>query len=106
MNLKLVLCHCPSLEAAQRLARQLVEERLAACINCVPGSYSIYRWQGHIEEQSETLLLIKTTAVCMDALKLRIQELHDYELPEIIAVDVAEGLDRYLSWVQSETQHP
>jgi periplasmic divalent cation tolerance protein len=96
-----VLCNCPDGEPAARIARVLVEEGLAACVNRLPGLVSNYRWQGRIEEDTETLLLVKTTADRLAALTGRITALHPYELPEIIAVPVVGGLEQYLDWVRT-----
>lgn len=76
-------------------------ERLAACVNRLPGIRSTYRWQGVVTTDSEELLLIKTTARRFDALKTRLLELHPYELPELLAVPVAHGHDAYLDWVRA-----
>lgn len=103
MGTQLVFCNCPNLETAKKIARTLIEEHLAACINCVPGLLSVYRWQNQIEEQAEVLLLIKTSQTRFQALKARILALHPYELPEIVAVDVSAGHPPYLDWVTSET---
>ncbi|MEO6689186.1 MAG: divalent-cation tolerance protein CutA [Dokdonella sp.] len=97
-------CSCPDAETATRIARQLVDEHLAACVQTIPGVGSTYRWQGALHTDSEVLLVIKTTRARFDALKSRLPELHPYELPELIALDVVDGLDRYLHWVESETQ--
>lgn len=99
----LVLCTCPDEAVAGRIARTLVDERLAACVNRVPGVRSTYRWQGAVHDDGEVLLLIKTTAERFEALRDRIVALHPYELPEVIAVKIAAGLDRYLAWVAAET---
>ena len=99
----LCLCTCPDDEAATRLAEALVGERLAACANILPGLRSVYRWQGAIQRDAETLLLIKTTADRYPALQARLPELHPYELPELVAVEVADGLPGYLRWVADAT---
>jgi periplasmic divalent cation tolerance protein len=95
----LAFCTCPDDETAERIARGLVEARLAACVNLLPRLTSVYRWQGKIEKDDETLLMIKTTASRFDALSDRLRELHPYELPEIIATPAARGLPEYLQWV-------
>lgn len=95
-----VLCTCADGEPAARLARALVEERLAACVNRLPGVVSSFRWEGRVAEENETLLLIKTTEDRLEALAARITELHPYELPEVVAVPVLGGLDSYLDWLR------
>ncbi|MEL1265490.1 divalent-cation tolerance protein CutA [Pseudoxanthomonas putridarboris] len=102
MSIRLVLSTCPDDATAQRLARTLVEERLAACVSALPGVVSTYRWQGRVEQAGEVQLLIKTTADRLDALTARLGELHPYELPEILAVE-ADGLPAYLGWVAEQT---
>ena len=89
---------------ARALARALVERRLAACVNILPGARSVYRWKGAVEEASETLLLAKTTASRTAALLAAVEELHPHEVPEGILLPVAGGLPRYLAWVAAETR--
>jgi periplasmic divalent cation tolerance protein len=96
-----VLCTCPDEATAGRIARALVEERLAACANALPGVVSTYRWKGELQEDREVLLLIKSNAGVWDALETRIRELHPYELPEVVAVPIVRGSAAYLSWLQS-----
>ncbi len=91
---------CPSLEVADRIAQTLVSERLAACVNRVPGVISTYIWQGQVQTDTEVLLVIKTTESRFDALKARLATLHPYELPELIAIPVCAGSERYLDWVR------
>lgn len=81
------------------MATELVESGLAACVNLAPGVTSIYRWEGRTDESTECLMIIKSTARAFDALQEVIVELHPYELPEIIAVPVVDGLPAYLDWV-------
>ncbi|MGA8277314.1 MAG: divalent-cation tolerance protein CutA [Rhodanobacteraceae bacterium] len=90
--------------AARRLARALVDERLAACVSRVPGVTSTYRWQGEVREEAEVLLVIKTTRERLDALQLRLAELHDYQAPELLAIEACAGLPSYLAWVADETR--
>ena len=99
MTVLVCFCTCPDPETAQRIADALVEERLAACVNVVPGVRSIYRWKGAIECSDEVLLLVKTVAAQLDALCARITALHPHELPEVIAVEASGGLGAYLDWV-------
>lgn len=91
-------------ESAGALARRLLEERLAACVNIVPGIRSMYWWQGRIEEGAECLLVIKTTWARWPALKARLPQLHAYDVPELIATELTDGLEPYLRWLVSEVQ--
>lgn len=97
-----VLTNLPSREAALKLARELVEQRLAACVNVLAECVSIYRWKGAVESASETPVLIKTPAHRYGALEQAIRSLHPYEVPEIVAMPVAAGLPEYLAWVATE----
>jgi periplasmic divalent cation tolerance protein len=92
-------CACPDLPTAQRLADVLVSDGLAACVNLIPGVRSVYRWQGRMHHDDEVVLLIKTTVDRIEALNERIVSLHPYELPELIAVEVAGGSQAYLDWL-------
>ncbi len=97
-----VLCTCPG-AAAPAIAQRLVEDRLAACVNLLPAAQSVYRWQGAIETATETLLIAKTTVDRYPALEQTLKSLHPYEIPEILAIPVADGLPAYLDWVVRET---
>jgi periplasmic divalent cation tolerance protein len=99
----LIFCTCPDAAVAGRIAEALVEERLAACVNLLPGITSIYRWNGAVQRDPEVLALIKTTSERVAALTVRLRELHPYAIPEIIAVPIIEGLPDYLSWVTTCT---
>jgi periplasmic divalent cation tolerance protein len=103
MQVHLAFCTCPDAGTATRIAQALVDERLAACVNVLPGVQSVYRWQGAVERADEVLLLIKTRAGRLSALSARIQALHPNELPEVVAVEAAGGLPAYLQWVVAET---
>ncbi len=97
-----VLSTCDSEEEAKRLARHLVEERLAACVNIVPGARSVYRWKDKIEESSEFLLVIKSRRDLFPALRAELEKVHSYEVPEVIALPISDGSEPYLSWLDSE----
>lgn len=99
----LCISTCPDAQTAERIARTLVEEHLAACANRIPGIASTYRWQGRIQNDAEVLLLIKTTRVRFDALRNRLLELSPYATPELIALDIVDGSRAYLDWIASET---
>ena len=98
-----VLVTTPTPERAAEIARALVEERLAACGNVVPGLRSIYRWQGKVNEDAEALLILKTTRARFEALRDRVLALHPYEVPEVIALPIAAGSAAYLGWIAGET---
>ncbi len=97
---------CPDRESAEGIATALVEERLAACVNLLPGLTSIYRWQDSVRREPECLLLIKSTAARFEALCSRLRALHPYEVPEIIALPVSHGDPAYLQWLTENTQVP
>jgi periplasmic divalent cation tolerance protein len=96
----LALTTCPDEASAQALAATLVQERLAACVNRVGALRSTYIWDARLQDEAEILLIIKTTAARLDQLKARLTSLHPYELPELLAIDVAGGNERYLDWVR------
>jgi len=98
-----VLSACGSAEEAKRLASSLVESRLAACVNILPGAHSIYRWKGVVEEADEWILVIKTRRALIERLIAELQQLHSYELPEVLALPAVDGLDRYLAWIDEQT---
>lgn len=98
----IALVTCPP-EAADALARTLIEAGVAACVNAVPRIASTYRWQGAVQREEETLLVIKTTAERFDDLRRTVLAHHPYELPEVIAVDIAAGHAPYLDWLASST---
>lgn len=91
----------PSGDQAAEVARTLVEERLAACVNIAPAVRSIYRWDGAIQDDGEALAIIKTTHAQFDAMSARLLALHPYERPEVIGMPVAAGSGAYLAWVAS-----
>jgi periplasmic divalent cation tolerance protein len=93
----------PDPETARRIAGQLVTENFAACANLLPAIESIYRWQGKIEQGTEVLVLFKTTAGRWAAFQEKLKSLHPYEVPEIICLEVRDGLPEYLRWVSENT---
>jgi periplasmic divalent cation tolerance protein len=97
-----VLSACDSEESAAALARTLVEQRLAACVNIVPGARSIYRWQGKIEDTTEWLLIIKSRRDLFAQLREAIAKTHSYEVPEVLALPVVDGSEAYLAWLDRE----
>ena len=104
MDTRLVFCTCPDTTTAQMLAHQMVELRLAACVNLLPPMQSVYRWQGQVEQAEEVQLLAKTCADRLEALTAAIVQLHPYELPEILALTPSAGLPAYLDWIRAETR--
>jgi periplasmic divalent cation tolerance protein len=98
-----VLSTCESAEEAARLARALVEQRLAACVNILPGMRSVYRWKGAVEDAGEWLMLIKSRRDLFDRLRQAIEKEHSYEVPEIIALPIVAGSENYLQWLAAET---
>ena len=105
MRMPALLCFntCPDTVSAERIADALVAERLAACVQVLPGLRSVYRWQGALERSEEVLLLIKTTRERFAALRDRILALSPYETPEVIALDIVNGSEAYLRWIDAET---
>jgi len=105
-DILVILSACPDVATAERLGRVLVEASLAACVNVLPGLRSIYRWNDAVQSDEEALMIIKTTAACLAAARDRPVELHPYEVPEVVALPVADGHHAYLSWVASATRAP
>ena len=99
-----VLNSCASAEEAERLARSLVEQRLAACVTVVTPVRSFYRWKDVVVDSTEWLLVIKTSRPLFAGLRAALESIHSYEVPEILALPVIEGSTNYLSWIESELQ--
>src|SRR5579863_6898304 len=104
------LTTCASAEEARRIAHALVEKRLAACVNVLPGVRSVYHWKDAegketIEDEEEILLFIKTSRALLDEVKDEVERMHSYEIPELIALTVVDGSDRYLAWMNRELAH-
>lgn len=99
----LVLTTCPGSITAKKIANDLVAEKLAACVQVIPGIQSFFRWVGKVDNSEEILLIIKTTRDRYQALEDRITSLHPYELPEIITLPINGGLAGYLAWIETNT---
>ncbi len=93
-----------SAEEAERIARRLVEERLAACVNVVPGVTSIYRWEGRVHRDAEVLLIAKTVEANLPKVVRRVKELHSYDVPEVLAVSAVGGSPEYLAWLADSVE--
>lgn len=99
-NKRIVLSTAGSEDEARKIAHHLVEQRLAACVNIIPGIESVYRWEGKVESNREYLLLIKTSSTMFPEVRDAILELHSYELPECVEIAVEDGSSEYLQWVE------
>ena len=100
---RIVLTTTGSAEEARKLSRSIVERRLAACVNIVPQIHSVYRWKGQVEEATEWLLIIKTQAAAFERLRDAIKELHSYEVPECVMLEIAAGSKPYLDWINDNS---
>jgi periplasmic divalent cation tolerance protein len=99
----LVLVTTGSQEEGEHMAQALVDSRLAACVNIIPGLRSVYRWEGKICDEGEFLLLIKTRMALFQRVEGKIKELHSYEVPEIVAIPITRGSATYLNWLKEST---
>jgi len=99
-----ILVTVPNQATGATIARDLVNARLAACVNRMPGLCSVYQWQGKVEEAAEELLIVKTRASLVDAVAQRVKSLHPYQVPEVIALPIAGGIASYLQWIDEETR--
>src|SRR3712207_1975146 len=93
-----ILSTCATEEEAERIARALVDARLAACVNVLPRVRSFYRWQGAVEDATECLLVIKTSRPLFEPLRAALEKAHSYEIPEVVALPIVDGAPNYLSW--------
>jgi periplasmic divalent cation tolerance protein len=98
-----MLSTCASADEASRIARALVSQRLAACVNVVPGIHSVYRWKGEVDETTEWLLLIKSRRPLFERLAEALRQAHSYDVPEIVALPIVAGSESYLAWLGQET---
>jgi periplasmic divalent cation tolerance protein len=97
-----VFSACASADEGARIARGLVEKRLAACVNVLPGIRSIYRWKGVVEDEAEVLLVIKSSRGLFNQLRIELERMHSYEVPEAIAIPIVEASEPYLAWMDRE----
>lgn len=102
-DLKLVFCSAPN-DVAEGLARELVERKLVACVNVLPGATAIYRWQGALQRETETLMWMESAGEAMPALLEALTHLHPYEVPKILALDASDAHPGYLDWVRSQVE--
>jgi periplasmic divalent cation tolerance protein len=100
-DFQIILCTCADRDQAEKIARQLIERQLAACVNILPGVHSIYRWQGNVESAEEVLLLIKTRAALSPEVQSTIATLHSYEIPEFLLLPISGGSEPYLAWLSA-----
>ena len=101
-----VLSTCATGEEAEKLARLLVEQRLAACVNVIPGIRSYYRWKGEVETAGECLLLVKSSRDLFDSLTAALEKAHSYEVPEALALAIVDGAANYLNWLGANLRSP
>lgn len=101
---RIVLTTAGSPQEAEKIARALVERCLAACVNIVPQIQSVYRWKDKVEQETEWLLIIKTKTNLFESVADAIKELHSYELPECVMLEVSSGSERYLDWIRENTR--
>ena len=101
---RIVLTTAGTHEEAEKIAKVLVDAKIAACVNIIPQVTSIYRWQGKIESASELLLIVKTVAEHTESVRRKILEVHSYDVPECIVLDVAGGSEPYLAWITESTR--
>ena len=101
-----VMCTCPDTDTAERLASGLVENRFAACVNILPEIRSIYRWENEVQQDSEALMVIKTSRSAYPGLENWLMDHHPYDVPEVLALPIEKGAGQYLDWVDRETTQP
>lgn len=104
MTLTMIYITTPSPQEALRIGRAVVADRLAACANVLPGITSVYRWQGEVQEDGETALILKTRSDLVERLTTRVKELHSYDCPCVVALPIAGGNPDFLQWIAEETR--
>ncbi len=102
----IVYTTCADAVEAEKLARHLIDLRLAACVNVIPAAVSYYRWKGKVENSGEAVLMIKTARALVDAVRTALEKAHSYELPELVAVPIVDGSPNYLAWMENEMARP
>ena len=100
---RVILITCPSKKEAKKIGHHLVSEKLAACVNIIPGLISIFYWQGKLNEEKEVLLIVKSRSSCFSKLEKRIRQIHSYSVPEVIALPIVQGSRAYLQWIREMT---
>ena len=98
---QVVFCNCPDTKTAQQIATTLVEQNLVACVNILPAVTSVYMWENSLQCEPEVMLMCKTKAQQFDAIKAQIENIHPYDVPEVIALDITQGNNAYLNWLNS-----
>jgi len=101
---QVILCTCPSDEVARLIAKTLVTEKLAACINIIPNVTSVYAWDNKIHFDSEVQLIIKSSSALFNDIAYKINDIHPYDVPEIIAMNIQQGDEKYLHWIKESTK--
>lgn len=104
MSAIIIYCTCPDIVTADRISRRIIRQHMAACVNQIPGTTSIYEWDGKIRQDNEVLLIIKSTEERFEAIQQLVIEEHPYELPELVAVPITQGLPDYLEWMTQCTK--
>ncbi len=100
----IALCTCDNIETAQKIAKSVVEQKLAACVNILPSIQSLYTWNNQIEQSEEVLMILKTPSTLIEKLKQTVISLHPYDVPEFICLDITHGHQPYLDWLATSTQ--
>jgi periplasmic divalent cation tolerance protein len=103
-GVRTALVSAPDTETAESIGRALVDEGLAACVSVIPGMISVYRWEGEVRRDDETLMIAKTTEARAGALRERVVQLHPYDVPEVLVLDVVAGHEAYLRWVREAVE--